>query len=63
MAGSSSTPDRNRELIAFRAPRTLVDEVRKLARRDAETQASTLRRLIRGGLELERRTNHGNEAA
>ena len=45
----------NRELVAFRAPRGLGDEVRRLAQRDGETLASTFRRLLRAGLDLERR--------
>jgi len=59
MAGSSGT---HLELVAFRAPVRLADEVRKLAQRDAETCASTYRRLLRTALELERST-HGFEAA
>jgi hypothetical protein len=41
-----------RELVAFRAQRDFVDEIRKIARRDGETLASTIRTLLRHGIEL-----------
>jgi hypothetical protein len=60
MAVIPNHTESNRELVAFRAPRTLVDEVRKLARRDGDTQATILRRLIRSALNAERRSlEHG----
>ena len=54
MAGSTTLDD-DRELITFRAPREHVDAVRLIARREAETQATILRRLLRAGLALEQR--------
>jgi hypothetical protein len=55
MANTPQRNDSNRELLAFRAPCALVDEVRSIARRDAETTATILRRLLRVGLDTERR--------
>lgn len=45
-----------KQLVTLRMPSTVVDEVRRLAERDAETQSSILRRLVRHGLDFERRT-------
>lgn len=44
----------DRDFLAFRVGRTVADEVRLIARREAETQASVLRRLVRRGLQVER---------
>jgi hypothetical protein len=47
----------NHELITVRIPRRLADEVREIATRDEETQAATLRRLLKVGLATERRSS------
>ena len=50
-------------LITFRLPRTVRDEVRQLAEREDESQSAVVRRLIRVGLRIERRSTHPDEAA
>jgi hypothetical protein len=50
------TDDKN-ILTTLRIPRQLSDEVRSLASREGEAQATVLRRLLRVGLEHERRHN------
>jgi hypothetical protein len=52
---SDNVDNTARQLLAFRASRALANGIRQVARRDAETAASTLRRLIRIGLDAERR--------
>ncbi len=42
-------------IITIRVPRVVSDEVRRLAAREAETQSVILRRLLRVGLDVERR--------
>jgi hypothetical protein len=51
------------QVITLRVPRTLTDEVRQLATRDSESQATTLRRLLHQALKSERTQRHGDEAA
>ena len=54
----------DQQVITLRVPRTLTDEVRALAAREAESQATTLRRLLRLALKHERKQHdHGDEAA
>ena len=49
----------------MRVPRRVMDEARAIAEREDESQAEILRRLLRRGLERERRDNntHSDEAA
>ena len=54
-----------KELLTLRVPRDIVDEVRRLAAQESETQSTIFRRLIRSALkrEHERRESSGDEAA
>jgi hypothetical protein len=45
----------NREVVAFRLPSRVLDEVRALAAAEDESQAAILRRLIKTGLQSEPR--------
>jgi hypothetical protein len=42
-----------KEVVATRLPSAVVDEVRRIAERDAESQATVIRRLLRQALDLE----------
>jgi hypothetical protein len=55
------TSDTTKPLITFRIPRKVIDEVRRIALVEQETQSSILRRLLRRGLAEEHRGG-GNEA-
>ena len=43
------------ELVTTRIPRAVVDEVRRIAEREAESQATVIRRLLKVALDVERR--------
>jgi Arc/MetJ-type ribon-helix-helix transcriptional regulator len=45
-----------KEIITTRIPRSVVDEIRRVAERDAESQATVIRRLLRFALDAERRS-------
>lgn len=47
----SITPDR---IVTIRVPRIVADEVRRIAERDAETQSTVFRQLIKLGLRTAR---------
>ena len=61
MTSLASTPDQ--DIISLRVPRTLTTAVKSIARRESETAATIWRRLVKRGLEVERRSDPGNEAA
>lgn len=52
-----------KELVTARIPRTVADEVRRIAERDAESQSTVIRRLLRFGLDVERRSAHPSDEA
>lgn len=54
---------RKTQPISLRLPDRLDREVRSLAAADDERPSVVIRRLIRLGLERERKTDQGNEAA
>jgi hypothetical protein len=45
-----------KELVTARIPSTVADEVRRIAERDSESQSTVIRRLLRFGLDTERRS-------
>jgi hypothetical protein len=45
-----------KEIVTTRIPRSVVDEIRRVAERDAESQATVIRRLLRFALDAERRS-------
>jgi metal-responsive CopG/Arc/MetJ family transcriptional regulator len=45
-----------KEIVTARIPRAVVDEVRRIAERDSESQSTVIRRLLRVGLDSERRS-------
>lgn len=53
----------NKTLVTIRIPSKVADEVRRLVERDDESQSTVLRRLIKSGLTVERRSLHPDEAA
>jgi hypothetical protein len=53
MAQTTNTP---KEFVALRVSRKVLDEVRSIARREDESQAVVLRRLLTRGLDTERRS-------
>ena len=57
---STSTPN---QTITIRVPRGVHEEVRRIAKRDAETQASVFRQLIKVGLRSERNGDAKSERA
>ena len=46
-----------KEFVTLRVPRVLADEVRRLAAAESETQSTVFRRLLRRGLQIERRSS------
>jgi hypothetical protein len=48
-----------KEILTLRVPRSFVDEVRRIAAGESESQSTILRRLLRFGLENERQRIEG----
>jgi hypothetical protein len=44
-------------IVTVRAPRAVVDEVRRIAEREAESESTVIRRLLRAGLAAEHRAS------
>jgi predicted transcriptional regulator len=63
MATHHPTTPKTRTPVTLRVPDAIAAEVRQIAERDDLTQGAVLRRLVRRGLEAERRSHDGNEAA
>ena len=51
-----TTTKQVKEFVTLRVPRVLADEVRRLAAAESETQSTVFRRLLRRGLQFERRS-------
>jgi predicted transcriptional regulator len=49
--------------VSLRLTSALAEAVRQIAEREETSQATILRRYVRRGVELERRSHDGNEAA
>jgi metal-responsive CopG/Arc/MetJ family transcriptional regulator len=45
-----------KQIVAARIPRSVVDEVRRIADRESESTSTIIRRLLRSGLDMERRS-------
>jgi hypothetical protein len=48
-----------KEIVTARIPRTVIDELRRIADRDSESQSTVIRRLLRIGLDADRRGTAG----